>query len=90
MLRELHRARLAPGRGLSTLQLGAALEVEALELEPVLETLVALDWIGRVKESMRTLIPQFSMKRMLSEYMSQLYLPAIQSEVEQERIIEEE
>ena len=50
VLRELHRARLAPGRGLSTLQLGAALEVEALELEPVLETLVALDWIGRVNE----------------------------------------
>ncbi len=48
------------------------------------------DWIGRVKESMRTLIPQFSMRRMLAEYMSQLYLPAIQSEEEQERIIEEE
>jgi len=48
------------------------------------------DWIGRVKESMRTLIPQFSMRRMLKEYMNQLYLPAIQSEEEQERIIEEE
>jgi starch phosphorylase len=48
------------------------------------------DWIGRVKESMRTLIPQFSMRRMLNEYMSQLYLPAIQSEEEQDKIIEEE
>ncbi|HMD87984.1 MAG TPA: alpha-glucan family phosphorylase [Anaerolineaceae bacterium] len=48
------------------------------------------DWIGRVKESMRTLIPQFSMRRMLNEYMSQLYLPAIQSEAEQDKIIEEE
>jgi starch phosphorylase len=48
------------------------------------------DWIGRVKESMRTLIPQFSMRRMLKEYMNQLYLPAIQSEEEQERITEEE
>jgi membrane protein len=50
VLCELDRARLAPGRGLSVLRLGAALEVEALELEPVLETLVALDWIGRVNE----------------------------------------
>src|SRR5512140_134075 len=50
VLCELDRARLAPGRGLSALQLGAALEVEALELEPVLETLVALDWIRQVNE----------------------------------------
>ncbi|MEO8653740.1 MAG: YihY family inner membrane protein [Ramlibacter sp.] len=50
VLRELHRARVSPRRGLSKLQLVAALEVETLELEPVLETLVALDWIGRVNE----------------------------------------
>ena len=50
VLRELHRARATARRGLSALQLVAALEVETLELEPVLETLVALDWIGRVNE----------------------------------------
>jgi starch phosphorylase len=36
------------------------------------------DWLGRIKESIRTLAPQFSMRRMLKEYMSQLYLPAMQ------------
>ncbi len=50
VLRELHRARESARRGLSALELVAALEVETLELEPVLETLVALDWIGRVNE----------------------------------------
>lgn len=50
VLRELNRARATARRGLSALQLVAALEVETLELEPVLETLVALDWIGRVNE----------------------------------------
>ena len=50
VLRELHRARASARRGLSALQLVPVLEVEALELEPVLETLVALDWIGRVNE----------------------------------------
>jgi membrane protein len=50
LLRELNRARGSARRGLSAPQLAAALEVETLQLEPVLETLVALDWIGRVNE----------------------------------------
>jgi membrane protein len=41
---------MSPRRGLSAVQLVTTLEVEALELEPVLETLVALDWIGRINE----------------------------------------
>ena len=36
------------------------------------------DWIGRVKESMRTLSPQFSTRRMVKEYTTRLYLPALQ------------
>ncbi len=35
------------------------------------------EWIGRIKESIRTLAPQFSMRRMVKEYMTQLYEPAI-------------
>ncbi|HWP11564.1 MAG TPA: YihY family inner membrane protein [Ramlibacter sp.] len=50
VLRELHRARLSARRGLSAPQLAAVLELDPLQLEPVLETLVALDWIGRVNE----------------------------------------
>jgi starch phosphorylase len=35
------------------------------------------DWIARVKESIRTLGPQFSMRRMVKEYVEDLYLPAM-------------
>lgn len=35
------------------------------------------EWIGRIKESIRTLAPQFSMRRMVKEYVTQLYLPAM-------------
>lgn len=50
VLRELHRARDSARRGLSAPQLADVLELDSLQLEPVLETLVALDWIGRVNE----------------------------------------
>ncbi len=50
VLRELDRARALPQRGISAAQLAQQLEVETLQLEPVLETLVTLDWIGRVNE----------------------------------------
>ena len=50
VLRELSGARGSAQRGLSAPLLAKALDVESLQLEPVLETLVALDWIGRVNE----------------------------------------
>lgn len=36
------------------------------------------EWIQRVKESIRTLAPQFSMQRMVKEYMEELYNKAFQ------------
>ncbi len=33
-------------------------------------------WLGRVKESLRTIAPQFNTRRMLKEYIEQLYRPA--------------
>ena len=36
-------------------------------------------WIERIKESMRTLAPQFSTRRMLTEYMTQAYRPEMQA-----------
>jgi starch phosphorylase len=39
---------------------------------------VPAEWMVMVKESLRTLVPQFSMRRMLREYMSKLYLPALE------------
>ena len=34
-------------------------------------------WLDRVRESIRTLAPRFSMRRMLKDYLEQLYLPAL-------------
>jgi starch phosphorylase len=42
------------------------------------------EWVARIKESIRTLIPLFSMRRMLKEYMTQLYLPAFGAEEPEE------
>jgi starch phosphorylase len=36
------------------------------------------EWIGRMKESMRTLAPQFSMRRMVKEYTERLYHSAME------------
>jgi starch phosphorylase len=37
---------------------------------------IPLRWVGRIKESLRTLTPQFSTRRMVKEYVERLYLPA--------------
>jgi membrane protein len=50
-LQQLHRARPSARRGMSAPQLAQTLQVEPLQLEPVLETLVELDWIGRLNEA---------------------------------------
>ncbi len=41
-------------------------------------------WVQRMKESMRTITPQFSTRRMLKEYVERLYLPAM-TELENSR-----
>ena len=38
------------------------------------------EWIDMVKESIRTLSPQFSVRRMVKEYVEQLYVKALQSD----------
>jgi membrane protein len=50
VLQQLHKVRGAARRGLSATELAAALEVDIQQLEPVLQTLVQLDWIGRLNE----------------------------------------
>jgi len=44
------------------------------------------DWIARVKESIRTLAPQFSTRRMVREYIEQMYVPAIEMPESQEKV----
>jgi len=50
MLRQLEAVRHLPARGLSLEQLGERLRVDPLQLEPVRETLLTLDWIGQLEE----------------------------------------
>ncbi len=38
---------------------------------------IPVEWLKMVKENLRTLTPQFSLRRMLKEYMTEYYLPAI-------------
>ncbi|MGA2111452.1 MAG: alpha-glucan family phosphorylase [Anaerolineales bacterium] len=38
---------------------------------------VPSEWVARIKESIRTLSPQFCTRRMLKEYASEMYLPAL-------------
>lgn len=50
VLQHLHGARNTARRGLSALELARKMELDPLQLEPVLETLVTLDWVGRLNE----------------------------------------
>ena len=46
----MHAVRDAAVRGLTIMQLAARLQVDSVQLEPVLETLTGLDWVGRLDE----------------------------------------
>lgn len=51
VLQELHRARQQPAKGLRPSQLAQLLRVDGLQLQPVLEALTALDWVGQVSDA---------------------------------------
>jgi len=42
---------------------------------------VPVEWVAMMKESIRTLSPRFSMRRMVKEYTQDLYLPVMQAEL---------
>ncbi|HSC00430.1 MAG TPA: hypothetical protein VLE45_10995, partial [Burkholderiaceae bacterium] len=50
LLRELARVRGAGGKGLSLAALAGAVHVDPLQVEPVLEALIGLDWVARLDE----------------------------------------
>jgi membrane protein len=50
VLQELQRARRHIGKGLRASQLAQLLRVDVLQLAPVLDTLTALDWVGRTND----------------------------------------
>lgn len=51
-LQQLAMARLRPDKGLTVLQLAQALQADPLQVEPVMESLCALDWVGLLDESL--------------------------------------
>ncbi len=54
VLQALHRERTHVSKGLTLTQLTQRLRVDALQLEPVLEALMALDWVGQINEMQDT------------------------------------
>ncbi len=51
VLQQLHVAHHSAYKGVSASQLAERLQVDVLQLEPVLETLLALDWAGQLDEA---------------------------------------
>lgn len=51
ILQHLHTARSSTRMGLGASQLAERLQVDTLQLEPVLEMLTTLDWIGQLKDA---------------------------------------
>jgi len=49
-LKNLHIARRGSAHGLTARELAALMDVDLLQLEPVLQTLVQLDWVARMNE----------------------------------------
>jgi len=50
VLQQLNQARASMRKGVSASQLAGRLQVDVLQLEPVLETLVALDWVAQLND----------------------------------------
>lgn len=51
VLQQLHTVRHHPSQGLRVGDLAQHLRVDALQLEPALEALVALDWVGKLQDT---------------------------------------
>lgn len=51
VLQALHRTRRLPAQGLRPSQMTQLLRVDMLQLEPVLEALTALDWVGEINDA---------------------------------------
>jgi starch phosphorylase len=43
-----------------------------------------MEWLGRVKQSIRSLAPRFCTRRMVKEYLGQMYLPVMKKEASHE------
>jgi membrane protein len=50
VIRALHNAQCGPARGLSVAELSELLRVDPLQIDPLLEALMTLDWVARLDE----------------------------------------
>ncbi len=50
IIQHLHRARTSPAKGLTIAQLGAAMQVDALQIEPVMAVLSAQDYVSEIAD----------------------------------------
>ena len=51
VLRHLASAQSQPGHGLNASQLSETMRTDPLQIEPILDTLVDIDWVGRLDEA---------------------------------------
>lgn len=51
VLRSLARARHSESHGLTVRQIASSLNTDVLQVEPILDALVAIDWVGRLDEA---------------------------------------
>jgi membrane protein len=58
LLQELEQARGGPQRGLTLAQAAERLRVDPLQLEPAVEILATLDWVGRLSEDRPDELPR--------------------------------
>ena len=52
----LDAARGTPAKGLNVADLAQRLKVDSLQLEPVIDTLLALDWVGQLEDGRDVLL----------------------------------
>ena len=80
VLQQLHRARSHSHKGLQSAQLAQALRLDGLQLEPVLEALLALDWVAQTQDATAGAVENGSEPRyvLLTDVHSTLLAPLVQ------------
>jgi len=53
VVQQLELVRTQPAKGMTLEQLCSTLHVDPLRLEPLLQTLISIDWVGQLREVMQ-------------------------------------
>jgi membrane protein len=80
ILQHLHRARTTPAKGMTIAQLGAAMQVQALQIEPVMEVLSAQDYANEIADGSGRYVMLCEPEQIaMAPLVEQLLLPNAQS-----------